>query len=101
MVHIYDSDMYCKSEGWNEDSLASNHKCDLAAEEYAQKKMKKFGLNFKVSSSSLQLRKPYIYSFIFVTGTITNKGNQKATVKVNTRVPTCEFGGASIDHLEL
>lgn len=100
IVHIYDSEVVCEND-WLAEEKAENHKCDESAEVYAQKKMKDFGLEFEKLSSELKLREPYIYSFIRVSGVITNKGGKQATVRVLADVKTCHFESASIESLEL
>lgn len=101
IAHIYDGDIVCQEDGWREEDRASNHKCDLAAESLAQQKMKEFGFEFENLSSAIELRDPYIYSYVYVSGTITNKENKSAIVKVLTDIETCKFASVSIDNLEL
>jgi len=100
IAHIYDSEIVCQ-EDWRKESLAANHKCDVAAEEFAKEKMKAFGFEFDDLSSNLQLRHPYAYSFIKVSGKITNKDNRKAVVNVVTQIKNCKFASATIEGLQL
>lgn len=100
VAHIYDGDVYCEGD-WREEERAENHKCDLAAETLAQEKMKAFGLDFVAGSSYLTIRKPYIYSYVDVSGVIKNKDNKEATVRVLTNINTCAMGGVSIQYLSL
>ena len=101
IAHVYDGDLYCKSEGWSKDSLAENYKCTGEAMKLAERKMKSFGLEFEAESSSVELRDPYIYSYVFVQGKIRNRDGKSTRVKVLTNIKSCQFGGVSIDYLEL
>lgn len=100
VAHIYDGDVYCE-EDWREEERAVNHKCDLSAEKLAEEKMKAFGFDFVAGSSYLTIRKPYIYSYVDVSGVINNKDGKEATVRVLTNIDSCKFGGASIQYLSL
>lgn len=100
VAHIYDGDVYCEAD-WREEDRAINHKCDLAAEAFAAEKMQNFGFEFEAKSSYLTMRKPYIYSYVDVSGVIKNKDGKEATVRVLTNIDSCKFGGASIQYLSL
>ncbi len=100
IAHIYDSDVYCE-EDWREDERAVHHRCDIQAEELAVQKMKEFGFDFEVQSSSITLRSSYAYSFIFVEGKIKNKGDKTSTIKVLANLKSCEFATVSISDLTL
>ncbi|PIP88932.1 MAG: hypothetical protein COW01_05085 [Bdellovibrionales bacterium CG12_big_fil_rev_8_21_14_0_65_38_15] len=100
IAHIYDSDIYCE-EDWREDERAVHHRCDIEAEKLAQDKMKEFGFDFEVNSSSLELRSGYSYSFIFVEGKIKNKGDKLSTIKVLANLKSCQFATVSISDLTL
>lgn len=100
IAHIYDSDVYCE-EDWREDERAIHHRCDIKAEELAVLKMKEFGFEFEVVSSSITLRSSYAYSYIFVEGKIKNKGDKSSTIKVLANLKSCEFATVSISDLTL
>lgn len=100
IAHIYDSDIYCE-EDWSEDQRAVHHRCDIEAEKLAEQKMKEFGFDFEAQSSSVELRNPYIYSYIFVEGKIKNKDGKSAIIKVLTNLKSCDFASASITNLSL
>lgn len=100
IAHIYDGDIYCE-EDWNEEYKASNHTCDLKAEEYAVEKMRQNGFDFADTSSSLKVRSGYVYSYIYVSGVVKNLENKRTTVLVTTALKSCQFGGASISNLKL
>lgn len=100
IAHIYDGDIYCQ-ESWNDEAKAENHKCNRDAEALAKQKMMEFGFDMEVTSSYLELRKPYIWSFVHVGGTLNNKNDKYVSVTVYTRVDTCEFSAVKIDSLNL
>jgi hypothetical protein len=100
IAHIYDSGIYCDDD-WRAEERHENHVCDTRAEVYAQEKMREFGFDFENLSSALELREPYTYSFIRVSGTIKNKSNKEAIVNVLTNVKSCKMASAHIEHLEL
>lgn len=100
IAHIYDSDIYCEKD-WRDESRAINHRCDLAAEELAAKKMREFGLEFEPRHSSVKVRRPYIYSFIYVEGVVTNRDGREARINVLTDIDRCRFGSVRIEDLQL
>lgn len=100
VAHMYDGDWYCP-ESWNDDEIAHNHRCNLGAEDLAAKKMKEFGFDFEVTTSNLEVRKPYIWWYVNVWGNITNKGGKRAQVQVMTNVKDCSYDGVSIRMLNL
>jgi hypothetical protein len=104
VAHIYDSDLTCAD--WRPESLASNHKCDAAAETLAQEKMTAFGLAFEPQASGVEVRDPYVYSFVTVTGTLTDRPLEdgeprEADIRVLTRLSDCRFGGVRIVDLDI
>lgn len=100
VAHIYDGEIYCEDD-WREEERSENHKCDLAAEALAEKKMKEFGLDFKSLESSLKLKTSHSYSEILVKGSIESKNVESAYVKVLTDLETCKFVRAEIDSIPL
>jgi len=99
IAHIYDGDMYCKSD-FSEDQRAVNYKCNQKAEAEAVKKMKAIGFDLTETETYLQIRKPYIYSYVFVSGRIESL-DKSATVKVLVNIDSCKLGGSSISRLPL